>query len=76
MTVGALAIEDRLLVGGRGRTVVEAGDRLYVLATSEVGTQVEWLLEQWRRGPMPVPLRPVREEELGPGELAEPGGQA
>ncbi|HET7043386.1 MAG TPA: potassium/proton antiporter [Gaiellaceae bacterium] len=41
----------------RGSTLVESGDRLYVLVRGESRAEVEALLELWERGPMPTPLR-------------------
>ncbi|MEA2397701.1 MAG: potassium/hydrogen antiporter [Thermoleophilaceae bacterium] len=35
----------------RGSTVLEAGDRLHLLLRQEAGSEVEVLLERWRRGP-------------------------
>lgn len=46
----------------RGSTRIEAGDRLYILAKADVRDQVEHLLTQWERGPMPRPLRAVEQD--------------
>ena len=37
----------------RGSTVVEAGDRLYILARDGSQTGIEELLERWEHGPLP-----------------------
>jgi cell volume regulation protein A len=57
-----LIVRDEAGVPPRGSTRVEAGDRLYTLARADVRRQVEALLDQWERGPMPAPLRLVDEQ--------------
>ena len=42
----------------RGSTRIEAGDRLYILASANVREEIRALLRQWRRGPMPGRLAP------------------
>jgi cell volume regulation protein A len=56
-----LIVRDGAGIPPRGRTTIEAGDRLYVLATADSRVEVERLLEAWQRGPLAPPLRSVEE---------------
>jgi len=57
-----LIVRDESGIPPRGSTVVEGGDRLYVLVRGEARAAAEALLERWERGPMPTPLRVARAE--------------
>ncbi len=46
----------------RGSTVIEAGDRLYVLAGEASHGEIEELFHAWETGPLPEPLRVLRSE--------------
>jgi len=52
-----LIVRDGRGVPPRGSTVVEAGDRLYVLARSGSQEGLAGLLERWERGPLPASPR-------------------
>lgn len=56
-----LIVRDGAGIPPRGSTRIEAGDRLYVLATADSRPTVEALLEVWQAGPLPAPLRVLRE---------------
>jgi cell volume regulation protein A len=46
-------VRDEQALPPRGSTVVEAGDRLYVLLRAEIGREMEALMRAWEEGPMP-----------------------
>ncbi|HSJ73640.1 MAG TPA: cation:proton antiporter, partial [Miltoncostaeaceae bacterium] len=56
----------------RGRTVVEPGDRLYVMVRAEARGDLERLLERWERGPLPGP--PPQPAPATTEEPTVPGG--
>jgi cell volume regulation protein A len=49
----AVIVRDEQALPPRGSTVVEAGDRLYVLLRAEIGREMEALMRAWEEGPMP-----------------------
>jgi cell volume regulation protein A len=49
----AVIVRDEQAVPPRGSTVVEAGDRLYVLLRAEIAREMEELMRAWEEGPMP-----------------------
>ena len=59
-----LIVRDESGIPPRGSTLVEEGDRLYVLVRGEARAETEALLERWERGPMPTPLRVARAERV------------
>jgi cell volume regulation protein A len=52
-----LIVRDGSGIPPRGTTRIEAGDRLYILATAEARAPVEQLLVEWERGAAPTRLR-------------------
>lgn len=52
----AVIVRGREAIPPRGRTTIEAGDRLYVLTRAEDLGRVEALLDHWREGPLPPPV--------------------
>jgi cell volume regulation protein A len=64
-----LIVRDDQAIPPRGSTIVETGDRLYVLARSEVRPDVEAVIEEWQRRGLPRDARRRRgRPEVGPGE--------
>jgi potassium/hydrogen antiporter len=58
----AMIVRGNEAVPPRGSTVIEAGDRLYVLARAEGQSEAELLFEAWRGGPLPDQFRVVGPE--------------
>jgi potassium/hydrogen antiporter len=50
-----LIVRGGLGIAPRGNTVIEHDDRLSLLVTDDCRDEIEELLEQWERGPMPRP---------------------
>jgi cell volume regulation protein A len=63
-----LIVRDDRGVPPRGSTRVEAGDRLYILATAATRNEVADLLRRWEDGPMPAP----RPGHAPPGQAGGP----
>jgi cell volume regulation protein A len=51
----AVIVRDEQALPPRGSTVVEAGDRLYVLLRDETRKEMEALMDAWESGPLPEP---------------------
>jgi cell volume regulation protein A len=49
-----LIVRDGTGIPPRGSTVVEAGDRLYVMVSAGSRRQIDDLLDRWRDGPLPA----------------------
>ena len=47
-----LIVRDGSGIPPRGSTVIEAGDRLYIMVTAASRRQIDELLERWRDGPL------------------------
>jgi cell volume regulation protein A len=58
----AVIVRDEESLPPRGRTLVLAEDRLYVLVRAEDRGRVEDLFSNWEDGPLPVPLHAVDRE--------------
>ena len=54
-----LVVRDGAGIPPRGNTVIEAGDRIYVLARAEERAEVEAVLESWEAGPLRRRRRPA-----------------
>ena len=50
-----LIVRDGTGVPPRGSTIVEAGDRLYIMVSAGSRRQIDDLLDRWRDGPLPAP---------------------
>jgi cell volume regulation protein A len=52
-----LIVRDGTGIPPRGSTVVEAGDRLYIMVSAGSRRQIDDLLDRWRDGPLPQQAR-------------------
>ena len=50
-----LIVRDGTGIPPRGSTVVEAGDRLYIMVSAGSRRQIDDVLDRWRDGPLPQP---------------------
>ena len=48
-----LIVREGLGVPPRGSTLIEAGDRLYIMVSTPSRRQIDEMLDRWRDGPMP-----------------------
>jgi cell volume regulation protein A len=49
-----LIVRDGVGIPPRGSTLIEAGDRLYVMASGKSRPAIEELLDRWQEGPLPI----------------------